>query len=412
MKPVVFLCSSPRFCYAITTHRVIDSLPVVVAIMRLTRFAPTFTLLALTLVGCGGSDEATDKTQQPQCENSLTEYAGDCMALAPPNPAVGFQLHYGPANYDDAEDVERFLVPPRKEVNKCFYLTTPNEQEIYFSEYHGTVRPGSHHMIVFTATPNYEEGVLEDCEAWPDLNFRFLVGTQNGLGASGGRIDVPGPDVALAPENEGVAMLLPPKVRVAFQVHYVNTTDEPILSESWANFHYKPAGDVTEKAAPLWWIGGLQLFDNPVKAGTTRVLTNRCVNNNPYLVQTWRMLTLTAHAHAHTTRFSAYKIAAGSSERQLVYEDYNWAEAKLFYYDTVNQNPTPNAANRISGASTGPLTLAPGDAIEWECEVKNNETYDISFGNQAYTAEMCNLFGVAAPGDGGPWNCLAGDPTE
>src|SRR5688572_17728334 len=37
-----------------------------------------------------------------------TGYAGDDKCLKAPDPSVGFQVHYGPRNYDDPNDVNRF----------------------------------------------------------------------------------------------------------------------------------------------------------------------------------------------------------------------------------------------------------------------------------------------------------------
>jgi hypothetical protein len=50
------------------------------------------------------------------------------------------------------------------------------------------------------------------------------------------------------------------------------------------------------------------------------------------------------------------------------------------------------------------LNLAPGDRIEWECEVVNDSNVTLRFGDAVHTGEMCNMFGYYAPTTGRPWS--------
>ena len=65
-------------------------------------------------------------------------------------------------------------------------------------------------------------------------------------------------------------------------------------------------------------------------------------------------------------------------------------------------NTPPDEASRTSGASySGVLHLKPGDTINWDCVVNNNNVPGgLRFNNAVYTAEMCNLFGFYAPAFG------------
>ena len=361
-------------------------------------------VLPVALLGCGSSaDEPREKVSRTECENTLSGYDGDCLALPAPDPSRGFQLHFGPSNYDDQADVARFLLAPGEEKVTCLYMTTPNEEDVFTSGYDATVRPGTHHMIIWGGSeePNPArppDGTLTDeCTD----NAVFMVGAQNGM-AEGGRIQLPRPGQAIAPENLGMASKIGAKTRIAFQTHYVNRGREPLLRESWANFTFRPKEEVTQVLSPLFWIGGLNMN---VPAKTRQVIGNQCANDTG---ERKRLVSLVGHMHAHATRFSAWKVAAGSDQRQLVYEDFDWAHASLFYYDSVNQNPKPSARKRSAGAASGELVLEPGDRIEWECEVNNTSNQPLKFADQAYTAEMCNLFGSAVPGVGGAWNCFGG----
>ena len=119
------------------------------------------------------------------------------------------------------------------------------------------------------------------------------------------------------------------------------------------------------------------------------------------------------HIHAHTTRFTAYKTVGGVKD--VLLEQYGVldvpTEPKLVNFDSATQNPTPNRATNTPGAFSGPVYLKPGDTLSWECVQTNDGiglngqplTTPLKFTEQAYTGEMCNMFGLYAPSTGGPW---------
>ena len=37
--------------------------------------------------------------------------------------------------------------------------------------------------------------------------------------------------------------------------------------------------------------------------------------------------------------------------------------------------------------------LQPGDALEWECEIENQQSVTLRFANEVYTGEMCIMIG-------------------
>jgi hypothetical protein len=142
----------------------------------------------------GGSTSTTGGNAN-EC-NLNSGYAGDELCILPPDPSKGFQLHYGPSSYDDAA-VQPFLLYPGEEMTDCFFVKTPNPTIVYSNEYHGRMRPGSHHMIVYAQGKSVADG-LQPCNQGADS--RFLVGAQTPV------IDIPLPGTQPAPENEGLAM--------------------------------------------------------------------------------------------------------------------------------------------------------------------------------------------------------------
>jgi hypothetical protein len=365
------------------------------------RNLPAGALLALLIAtgGCSGSDGATEVGYRYEglCDID-SGHPGDRLCLGEPEATDGFQLHYGPANYDDAAEVDRYLLAPSEELTDCLFLTTPNDREVFWSEYHLRARTGTHHIIVYTGSSDEPDGTLGPCNLGQDM--RFFVGAQSGIGPEGVVLDVPLPGPQ-PPENEGYAQRLPPRSRVAFQMHYVNTTKQPILREAWVNFHYEPPEQVKVVMDPIFFIGGLGMDVSPNTHTTVEAHGCTLPEDGP---DQFRVVGMTGHMHAHGVRLSAWKVDKDGT-RQLVYETFDWEEPLNAQFDSVRRNPSFDSAARRDAAWTGPLTIQKGESLDWECEYRNTLGTPLRFGNQAYTGEMCNVFGWYAPSVGQPWSC-------
>jgi len=163
-------------------------------------------------------------------------------AAVPPDPSIGFQLHYGPARYDDPEEIKKYLIMPGEETTDCVFVKTPNEVEIFHSEYHGRMRPGSHHLLVYTkSTESPDSAGPEACNLGVD--------TAMILGAQKPKIDIDRSENP-APENDGMAQKLAPRAQAVLQMHYINTTSRPTLREAWANVVYTDPSAVKDTSIP------------------------------------------------------------------------------------------------------------------------------------------------------------------
>jgi hypothetical protein len=72
-------------------------------------------------------------------------------------------------------------------------------------------------------------------------------------------------------------------------------------------------------------------------------------------------------------------------------------------YQTVVDNPQPDAAPKQDGGVSGLMYIEPGDKLEWSFDVNNTLDQRLRFDNQAYTAEMCLLAGVYISNTAGPF---------
>ncbi|HMJ10114.1 MAG TPA: hypothetical protein VK524_01850, partial [Polyangiaceae bacterium] len=238
---------------------------------------PLFTVLgavALSLfsVACGSSDDEPGKEPgqsgdllgaRPCTNMPSTGYPGDENCIEAPPEGKGFQMRYGPKNYDDEAEVAKYLLAPGEETTDCLYMKTPNDVGVFMNQYHARMRPGSHHMITYTmADQKADSAAPEECGfgLW-----RFLVGSQEQV------IDVRNQDQA--PELEKAAMYIAPKLQAAVQVHFVNTSKtETKLKEAWVNAVFTDGDKVDVRIEPIFWIGGLRTV---TKARSSQVVKAR-----------------------------------------------------------------------------------------------------------------------------------------
>jgi hypothetical protein len=321
------------------------------------------------------------------------ELAGGDQCIKPPPPDKGFQFHYGPANYDDPNEIAKYILMPDQEVTDCVFFQTTNAQDVYFNEYHSRLRPGSHHMLLYIQNQAVPEGGPGPCNQ--TLSRNLFGATSPTMDASVNEDD--------APENKGLAVRIPPMQQVAMQMHVINAGTEPILREGWANIMFTSKENAKIIGDPIFFLAGLgmniQVGQSVLNHGTATVPSNAGPG--------FRLVLAIPHYHGHTTRFTAYTTING--KRELLLEQYGVldhpGDPVLVGFDSVKQNTPPDRSSQTPGARSGDVYMKPGDTIEWECEQTNDGiglhgdtfTTPLTFTEQAYTGEMCNLFGYYAP---------------
>jgi hypothetical protein len=334
-----------------------------------------------------------------QCSNYHTIYNGDEQCIEPPPAGKGFQFHYGPADYKNAEEVKAYTLPPNQEVTDCVYFMTPNDTDVYFDEYHSRMRPGSHHMLLYIQSsplPETGKGGPGTCSLAGQLMTTNLFGAQTAT------LDVKGLGNNAA-ENAGMAVLIPAKQQGIMQVHFINTTSQPILREAWANVVYTDKSQVTQLGAPIFFIAGVTMSVAKGQTANLHGTANVPDNAGP----DFRLIAATPHYHTHTSRFTVTATIDGQTSTILdnFPKMHVLPEPALVAYDSVEKNQAPDEATHTDGASSGIVHLKPGDKIDWYCTVTNDDQPNpITFGNAVYTGEMCNLFGLYGPTtDSKPW---------
>lgn len=336
--------------------------------------------------------------EDPTCTAHLTDYPGDCKAPPPIDPSVGVVAHYGPQDYDDPAQIADYVVQPGDELVDCAYSTLSNDSDLYYDHYDVFSRPAAHHVILSTASAAPPDGFHDDCTE-RDHGSQLLAVVQGGI--RGSVYHYP-PSGVVPPENAGLGTKLSPHQSVAYELHAVNATDQPLLRENWTVFYAMAPDKVTETVGQLAFNGGLSM---DVLPHTRQTIQNSCTLAES--VGKIRVVDFFGHMHAHGKRFSAWAVqkdGAGAETRTLVYESYDWSALDLIEFNSVQQNAPVTYASGAPGGLSGDLFLSPGDRIDYECAVDNTEDFELRFAAKALTGEMCNLFGSFTPG--GFWSCL------
>jgi len=355
-------------------------------------------------VACSGADGSSAFPREPlppesgDCSGKLTPYPGDCRAPGPVDPSEGAVAHYGPLDYSDPEQLSAFVILPGKEFVDCTYSQLSNDVPLHYNRYSVYSRPSMHHVILYAQQTPVADGYHDDCTE-KRHGATLLAVLQGGI--QGSRYDYP-PSGRLAPENEGLATTLAPHQMIAYEMHSVNATDQPLLRENWTVFYAMPEAEVKGNVGQMAFNGGLSMRIEP---HTKQTITNSCVVSSS--TGPVRIMDFFGHMHAHGERFSAWVTrpgANGTPTRSLVYESYDWSILDLIEFNSVKKNTPVEYDSGTAGGYSGALELNVGDRLEYECAMNNTSEAVLTFSAQAFDGEMCNLFGSFTPGT--LWSCV------
>jgi hypothetical protein len=329
-----------------------------------------------------------------------TTFPGDQFCILPPPPDKGIQYGVHPqgknwfaqvskgdlSGYNNLSDQWTMKDGEEEQVN--YQTSTDNTATANYYRAYARMRPGSHHMIVSS-----DNGGMP--ETWnaggPGLASLQLPGAQ--------RPDENTPKSLEKPaEDKGLYNKLPAKAPVMFNMHHFNASGETILKEAWTNLWWEP--DATIELKPIFGLELGQTTGLAVEPGSVVDLHYSWNVSQPF-----RWVTAFGHRHAWTTNFSSW-IENPDGKLDIVYQSLNWLDEPTYRYDSAAMNPTPDAVKKVDGAHSGVLMLKAGQKIHFNCHIEYTEARAMSekapsptsigtlhFANEAFTAEMCILFG-------------------
>jgi hypothetical protein len=328
-----------------------------------------------------------------------TKFPGDNFCILPPAPDKGIQFGVHPHGKKWFEQVSKgdmsgyenladeWLMEDGQEEQRNYQTSIDNAMAANYYRAYARMRPGSHHMIVASEM----SGTAETWAAGgPSFLALQLPGAQ--------RPDENTPKSLEKPaEDKGLYNKLPAKAPAVFNMHHFNASGQTILKETWTNLWWE--SDATIELKPIFGLEFGQTSGLAVQPGETVDL-----HYSWNVTQPFRWVTTFGHRHAWTTNFSSW-IENPDGKLDIVYRSLDWFDEPTYRYDSVTMNPVPGA-NDTDGAASGILMLKAGQKIHFNCHIEYTDERAKSegapmpsangvlrFANEAFTAEMCILFG-------------------
>jgi hypothetical protein len=276
-----------------------------------------------------------------------------------------------------------------EEEQKNYQTATTNAAAQNYYRTYARMRRGSHHMIVSSMS-------VSGMETWGPANTGLtslqLPGAQ--------RPDENQPKSLEKPEEDkGLFRRLPAKAPVSFNMHHFNASGETILKEAWTNLWWE--SDATIELRDILGLEFGQTSGLSIAPGAIVDL-----HYSWDISREFRIVNLFGHRHAWTTNFSAW-IEQPDGKLDVLYQSYHWLDEPTYRYDSVTMNPAPAPPEqRMDSAFSGILKTKPGTKLHFNCHIeytdaradsegapKPAEIGTLHFANEAFTAEMCILFG-------------------
>ncbi len=333
-------------------------------------------------------------------------FPGDELCILPPPPDQGLQVGVHPQGKDwhaevssgdmsgyDGLDDDWTMEPGEEE--DANYLTgiETDEDHDYYRNY-VRMRAGSHHAIV-----SHDEG-RERQEVWATASpVGLFQGTQL---PSVQRVDQNTPDTLDEPEEDaGLYAVLPAGAGVTFNLHHFNSSDRAIMKEMWINIWFSEQAETR-----IFSLVGLEFGQTgslALEPGESADLHYLWEVDAPT-----RVVYMTGHRHAWTTSFSSW-VEHEDGETSVVYQSFDWFDQPTYRYNSEIDNPVADHEARIDGGASGILTVQPGERLHFSCHIdytegraqaegapSPSEIGTLRFANQAFTGEMCLLYGGTA----------------
>ena len=259
-------------------------------------------------------------------------------------------------------------IPAGTEITYCYYTHTTNTEPEVINKWDVQITNGIHHMIMFLNPSGVQP---PDDTFEPDCS---LVGLSMPIWMLASQESH---DVIELPPDDGfgkpLGQTLPPKTAVYFQMHFINTSDQPIMGHLIVSTYGIPKGvEFTETAAYLTYNNSINLAPGVVN----KVEQASCPV--PQGVQFWNVV---SHSHKQTTHTHIFD-SETPDPAAMIYESDDWA------------HPVP----RIWGAT--PFYTFKSPSVTWDCVYDNtgdNKDKTVVSGPSNRDNEMCMVASFMFP---------------
>ena len=243
-----------------------------------------------------------------------------------------------------------WMQAPQSEILQCHYLKVPNDVAVEIGEINVQFPAGSHHVHTYhsidPSTANVPDHV-EDCEAVDWTVWGLTVGVQTTS------IDWKLP--------KGVTVPMVPHEQLMVQVHWLNTTDQPINRE--IDITFSPAAYSDQHLGVVFGVAR-DVYMYPMQT--------KKVGNWAPIPSGVNITAMMGHYHDRGTHYQVDLRKQGESSGQLIYQAATDQTFQFQIYDT-------------------PPVTQPGQGLAFECDYLNDTQAPITWGANTTDEEHCNM---------------------
>jgi len=278
------------------------------------------------------------------------------VALVP--PARGIQFHLGP-----------FTVAPNQIYDREFFYFEPltHTNDIFVNHVEISMRPGSHHFLLYTFDPQTPTFLLPSPRVDRDIRDSLGNLNLNVVAQMQYHIFFFGTQTPYTNYHfpRGVAIRLPARTGLDLNSHYVNRSSGATTGEVYANLHTMDPAQV-ERVAEILFLNNTNIVLPPNQV-TTVTSTFAPFPTTTHIIYMW------SHAHEHMIDFRVERVG-GPRDGELVYFSNDWEHPPILYLDP-------------------PLTINNGEGLKLITTYNNWTNQTIRFGLLS-SDEMQILFGA------------------
>ena len=251
-------------------------------------------------------------------------------------------------------------VPAGTELHLCQFATLPTTTDVEATAFSHRYTPGSHHFVVIATD-------LDTAPADMPGQYDCTNGNEPVLAHGKGVLYGGQTPIGNFPLPSGVGFNFRPRQVVILQTHYLNTGATALDAKVEFGIDLAAPGTIKQEA-------GFMFFYDPfvyLPAGGTSMTGLGCKVPNDITV-----ISASTHYHQRGTGMRVWNDVGGTPSASPFFETHDWEHPVDFH---------------------GPLAVASGSRLRFECEYKNPEAQEIFEGPNAKTSEMCVFGGLYYP---------------
>jgi hypothetical protein len=264
-------------------------------------------------------------------------------------------------------DVQASIGPiplaPSEETTVCIVKRLSNPVDMWITDMHVNLAPGSHHLILYTTQATQEDLTPQPCQPFQGIAIGSAVPI---ILVNKEQVDWTFP--------QGIALLMSAQQMVRIEAHYINTSPNMLQGMGNVDIHgvAKTAAPSMQKADSLFW-GTMNINLPPNATGTTGPVFQQGIAGT-------HMFSITTHQHRLGTGIQVWESTQSGAMGTQIANDTDWS------------NPSwKMLAPQFDFNGTNGLT--------YQCDWNNTTNQTVTFGESALQ-EMCFVGGFYYPGQG------------